>query len=399
MKGSGPTARRRSMADTSHGTVEDYYATLGVARDATAQDIKRAFRKIARECHPDVAGENATAAERFKRARRAYEVLVDPVERSRYDRRRQPRRHPFEGAWWDRQGEMPGAEEAQRAASRPGNNLDLEDIFNDFGAFTDFGFGAGRPPARPPPAPAGRPSSSWQPPPPAAGAQGPTPTAGSHGTERPPPPRQPQPGRDISLVVHVPADIAARGGIVTLRYSRLRRSDDGSQLERYDEIYDLRVPPHTQHGDTLRGERMGDAGLGGHPSGDLTCDVVVPGTQQRPPAQAQHSQPEDPDDSPIPSQNSGTEQDPLPLPMSVTEALLGGRIEYTTPCGPVRLVVPPCTSSGTVFRLKGRNHCAADGSPRDLYLAARVIMPDALDDESRKLIQQFARLNPYDPRS
>ena len=71
----------------------DYYSVLGVPRDATSKDIKRAFRQIARECHPDVAGEDPEAAETFKKARIAYETLMDPTARARYDRR-QARRGP-----------------------------------------------------------------------------------------------------------------------------------------------------------------------------------------------------------------------------------------------------------------------------------------------------------------
>ncbi len=92
--------------------------------------------------------------------------------------------------------------------------------------------------------------------------------------------------------------------------------------------------------------------------------------------------------------HQGTEADPLPLPISVSEALLGGRVELDTPGGKVRLVVPPCTSSGTLLRLRGRNRSV----PGDLYLRVEVVMPASLDEQSRELIMQFARMNSYDPR-
>ncbi len=383
------------MSDSSPRSVEDYYAVLGVARDATTQDIKKAFRTIARECHPDVAGEKPGARQRFEDARKAYEVLVDPVERSRYDRRRQPRGHPFQGAFWGFQGPAPGSDETAgfHASSKPGNDIGLEDIFNDFGVFDDFGFGGGSA-APPPPGPG--PRGGPMPPPPRSGAE----RAKARGGAKPK--KQPKAGQDISLKVHVPASVAARGGMVTVEYQRLKRSEDGTRLELYDEIHDLRVPPETQHGDTLRVPRQGHASMTGLP-GELVCDVLVGSAHgdtrggKRSGASAKRA-PVEPEEPP-PANGAGTKADPLPLPISVSEALLGGRVEVCTPGGTVRLVVPPCTSSGTLLRLRGRNRPDPDGPASDLYLTVQVVMPSSLDDDSRDLILQFARLNPYDPRS
>ncbi len=384
------------MSASAPRTVEDYYSILGVAKDATTQDIKKAFRKVARECHPDVAGDAPGARQRFEDARKAYEVLVDPVERSRYDRRRQPRSNPFAGGFHGFQGFQgppPGADTSTgfHAAQRPGNDIGLEDIFNDFGAFDDFGFGngpAGAPPPGSPPPPSGPgPQSGPTPPPPRSGAE--------RQRSRPKPTQPPQAGQDISLKVHVPADVAERGGMVTVQYQRLKRSEDGSCLETYDEIHDLRVPPSTQHGDTLRVPRQGHASMRGLP-GELVCDIVIDGagTARAPrPGRSAGSA------TPPPSTAAGTKADPLPLPVSVSEALLGGRVELDTPSGSVRLVVPPCTSSGALLRLRGRNRPDPDGPATDLYLEVQIVMPDSLDDESRALILEFARSNSYDPRT
>ena len=387
------------MADTStHGTVEDYYTTLGVKQDATTQDIKRAFRKIARECHPDVAGDNPTSAERFKRARRAYEVLVDPVERSRYDRRRQPRGNPFDGAWWGYHGPDPNADASAgfHATSRPGNELDLEDIFNDFCVFDDFGFGQGSrqtPPPRRAPAGPG-PQHGPMPSPPHSDRPHPR----SPEQPRPAGPRPSQAGQDVCMQVTIPGDVAEKGGMVFLRYQRLVRGEDGASLESREELHDLRVPPGTQHGDTLRDPRMGHQSLNA-PPGELVCDVRVAGrTAGSKTPKPRHSSASGSSPSTPGSQPSGSESDPLPLPVSVSEALLGGRVEVATPTGAVRLIVPPCTSSGALFRLKGRNS-SPDGTACDLYLKVRVVMPESLDSRSREIVLEFARLNPYDPRS
>jgi len=395
------------MPASAPRTVEDYYSVLGVARDATTQDIKKAFRKIARACHPDVAGDDANAAQQFKTARKAYEVLVDSVERARYDRRRQPRQprsNPFASGFQGFGGFSAGADTSAgfHATSRPGNDIGLEDIFNDFGAFDDFGFGGeapGAPPKTPgaPPPPGPGPRSGPMPPPPRSKAERqrskPSAAGGrSRGSKSPP-----QAGQDIALEVHVPTDVASRGGMVTLQYQRLKRSEDGTRLEFYDEIHDLRVPPDTQHGDTLRVPRQGHGSMTGLP-GELVCDVIVEGSTSagaRPAAGPR----DDAGDGGEASTHAGTKADPLPLPVSVSEALLGGRVELSTPGGSVRLVVPPCTNSGTLLRLRGRNRGDVDSPPTDLYLEVQVVMPTTLDDPSRELILEFARLNSYDPRT
>ena len=363
------------MAEFTDDVAVDYYAILGLDSDATGQDIKKAFRKIARECHPDIAGEDAAAAERFKEARKAYEQLVDPVKRARYDRRKSPSsRNPFFDFWMGREPEPEPKTRNHRG--NPANNLDLDDIFNDFGGWADFGFGQGR-------------------------------NTANKERERPRAPQDPAPGRDIHIQVSVPTGIAMAGGTVTVRYKRLRRSDTGNTLSGYDEIYDLRVPPNTYHGDTLRSPRMGDAGTGGGPYGDLVCDIVIVGSrphhdeakagtgadEQRDPHQRRPSL-----SNPLFQDADGSKGHPLPLIISVTEALLGGRVEVDTPTGRVRLVVPPCTSSGRMFRLRhrGMDH---DGSPADLYFCAQILSPRSLDEESRSLIEEFAQLNPHDPRS
>ncbi|MFN7143004.1 MAG: DnaJ domain-containing protein, partial [Myxococcota bacterium] len=125
------------------GRSGDLYDVLGVAKDASPQDIKKAFRVRARECHPDVAGGDPEKAEAFKRLREAYEVLSDPAERARYDRRGERRTNPFYGSMWNRgpAAAGPNPQAASTAGTRAaGNDLDLEDIFNDFSGVGDFGF-------------------------------------------------------------------------------------------------------------------------------------------------------------------------------------------------------------------------------------------------------------------
>ncbi len=348
---------------------EDLYQVLGVAKDASPADIKKAFRALARECHPDVAGADPEKEARFKRIREAYEVLADPIERGRYDRRGDRRATNVHGGlgtgygsssftqFWSRvNGTAP--EPPGPGNGSMGGDLGLEDIFSDF-APNDFGFGG----------------------------QGRKAAASSSGARTRA--EAPHPGRDIGIAVDVPGDVAARGGTVGVRYQRLRRGEDGRTLYRYDELHDLKVPPETPHGGTLRVSLMGDAGLNGGPYGDLVCDIRLVGRVR--PSDRMKMPPRPEKDEPG---SRAHDEDVVIVNIGIAEALLGGRVSLDTPGGQVRLVVPPCTSSGTRLRLKAKGFSGADGVRRDLFAEIRIVVPSELDDESKRLISRFAELNP-----
>jgi curved DNA-binding protein len=350
----------------------DPYKILGLDPTATPQEIKKAFRQIAHECHPDVAKESPAAAERFKKAREAYETLIDPSARARHDRRKEGRSSPLDGFWGSMDGARP--ENGAQTSMDQGNDLDLEDLMRDFGSFAEFGFGRGAKAPRPEPEP--------------------------RRTRTGP---RPEPGRDIHVRVDVPPAIAERGGQVPITYRRRVRMDVGRELHTIEEMHELRIPPGTRHGETLRVPRMGDLGTGGARPGDLVADIVVTGAQTqeaRCPRGGFRNGEKAPDarSTDNPSASKPSTDAPRPLPISVTEALLGGRVEVETPGGRVRLVIPPCTSSGARFRVRGKGEPDADGRPKDIYFEARIVVPSSLDDESRGLVEQFARLNPHDPR-
>jgi molecular chaperone DnaJ len=444
------------------GKSGDLYDVLGVTGDASPQEIKRAFRAKARTLHPDVAGDDPAKAEAFKRVREAYETLSDPAARARYDRRGEPRTSPFYGSMWNRGTVNVGAPPASANTRAAGNDLDLEDIFNDFSGVGDFGFtGSTRgQPGRPKPAgpAAGRaagaraagaraaePSRSHRPEPgdPMGGGRGapPGPSGGGVTPDASSAPRgarpERSPGRDIPLAVDVPPQVAVAGGTVTVTYVRLRRADDGHTLYRYDELHDLKVPPGTRHGDTLRVPRMGDAGMEGGAYGDLVVDIRVPGARAAEPrgeawdpdregaafehgGRAEAGGPVDPGSASAQragaretSRESGgkprdsgrmrmpghegttwTNDGAVRVDVHVVTALLGGRVAVPTPGGTVRVNVPPGTSSGTRMRLRGRGPAGADGTPGDLVAELRIVVPKVLDDASRELIERFAVRNP-----
>lgn len=294
-------------------TAADPYATLGVPRTADADEIKRAFRALAKSLHPDVVGDDPARLERFKQVREAYETLSDPDRRAR----------------WDRLYARPDPGFGRPTPRGKGNDLDLDDIFADFGKAPeprtdDFGFGRSA---------AGR-------------------------TRAP----RPQPGRDVHVSVDVPEAVARAGGTVTVRYQRVRRADRTAVLGRYEEIHDLRVPPGTAAGAELRVPKLGDAGVDGGPPGDLVCSVRVVGATEA----------------------------VVPVEIGVGEAVLGGQVRVVTPTGPVRISVPPGTSSGARLRIRGRG---AGGG--DVLAEVRIVVPRSIDEESRRLMQRFAELNPH----
>ncbi len=410
---------------------DDYYAILGVEKDATAQDIKRSFRQIARECHPDRSGGNPEAEARFKKARKAYETLMDPVTRARYDRRGQRRMKPGESffdAFYRHTGDggegfVPGQQpdgppgpppdgpqaETRRASEQasarsaaggptgrkpkahdPGNDVSLDDLFSG------FGFGGPRP----------RQASR------STGGTGGESTSGGRGAR--PPSGQPTPGDDVHVDLEVPAHLARDGGSMTAVYHRMQRADSWRPgmgdpgLVRIQDIADVRIIPGTRAGEVLREKGLGNAGAHGGPYGDLVVRVKMVGPAQdvagmgqrgrREPPRARHDQvrsvaPEEPTPRTTTTvQPDGTHLRTLDI--SVVEALLGGRVTLDTEQGRVRLSIAPGTSGGTKLRLRGKGPRGSDGEPADLYVVTRIVVPRSLDEESRRLIERFAELNP-----
>ena len=349
--------------------VADLYQTLGVPSDASMQDIKKAYRKLARELHPDVAGEEPATIERFKAISEAYEILSDPAQRERYDRRfmkRTPGRMAGGFNWWS--GDPPEDRNSRGMGRDPANDIGLDDIFSD----ADFGFGGKRPRST---------AVSKE------RNEDPRPKGGPREAPPPPPRVDAQPGTDISMPVDVPRSVAAKGGTVTLTYARLVHTDDRRGVVEYDEIHDLKVPPGVRHGQTLRVPKYGNAGVGGGPAGDLVCDIRLVGPQPRKETPERPAQPV-----------SGGEH-VQPLCISVVEALLGARVPVDTPQGRVFLSLPACTNGGARFRLRGKGAPDAAGNPTDLVLQLKIVTPPLLDEASKELVERFAERNEYDPRS
>lgn len=328
----------------------DYYDVLGLPRSASADDIKKAHRKLVRKFHPDVNKDNKQSEEKFKEVQEAYDVLSDPGKRRNYDQfghagvGAAPNMggDPFD-AFRRAQGGSGGG--GPRTSRRPGGGVNVEDF--DFGGGPEFDsifeqlFGQRR-----------------------AGAAGGAQPRGPRAQARP----QPQPqarGGDVEHPVSLTFEQAARGTTLPLQITR-----DG-QLE----TIDVKVPAGVKDGSRVRVRGKGGQGAGG--SGDL---YIV--TRVQPHAYFRRE---------------GNDI-LLDLPLSLYEALQGTKIDVPTLDGPVTMTIPPGTGSTAKLRIKGRGIQRNDNAG-DQYVLPRIIVPKDLDDEDRAMIEKLQQKRPVNARA
>jgi curved DNA-binding protein len=315
---------------------KDYYETLGVARDASDADIKKAFRRLAREYHPDVAKDKKKAEEKFKEINEAYEVLSNPENRKKYDQL---------GANWRAGSDFqtpPNWEEMRgsRQYRRPGpGSADFEFQFGGTG-FSDFFeqvFGAR-----------------------AAAGRGPGPAFSEEAfAER---------GRDVEGDILVTLDEVMNGSVrsVTLKHSGTATT------------HQVRIPPGIAEGQKLRIAGRGAPGSAGGGAGDLFLRVRI----------ASHP------DFRVDGHNLIHELDVAPW-----EAVLGTEVSVPTLTGRVNIKVPPGTQNGQKLRMRGRGLPQREGGNGDLMVGIRIDVPQNVSDEERKLWEQLARESSFKPRS
>jgi curved DNA-binding protein len=339
---------------------KDYYESLGVPRSASDAEIKRAFRKLAREYHPDVAKDKKKAEEKFKEINEAYEVLSDPANRKKYDQL---------GANWKAGAEFRpppgwGQTTGGRTYQRGGPGAtDFEFHFGGTG-FSDFfeqlfgtrrgGFGR---------------SAEFE---------------EQEFAER---------GRDIEGDLMVTLEEALRG---SLRSVNVRRSAvcvhcsghgrrgahacpecGGSGHVPKSETYQVRIPPSVTEGQRLRLAGRGEAGAGGGGAGDLYLRVRL----------ARHP------DFEVEDHNLIHELEVAPW-----EAVLGANISVPTLDGRVNIRIPPGTQNGQKLRVRGRGLPRREGEKGDLIVVTRVEVPAKLSDAERALWEQLARESNFNPR-
>ncbi|MBI2848417.1 MAG: DnaJ domain-containing protein [Chloroflexi bacterium] len=322
---------------------KDYYATLGIKRDASEQEIKKAFRRLARKHHPDVNPGDKTAEARFKEINEAHEVLSDREKRKKYDQ--------FGDQWqFADQFAQAGREGAQSWAFRGGGGQpfhyesDMDSLFGDL--FRQFRGGSTRTRARS-----------------RAGEDIESPVEltleeAYLGTTR-----------ILSLEKDEPcASCGGSGQIRNIPCSTCRGTGMTRSLKRIE----VKIPPGVSDGSRVRIAGQGQPGYHGGPSGDLYLITSI-----------KHHRIFD------------RKGDDLYIDISVplTTAILGGEAQVPTLKGKVALKIPPETQSGRVFRLSGQGMPRLGGSSYgDLLATIKVVLPTSLSAEERTLFERLRQL-------
>ncbi len=298
----------------------DPYDILGIGRSASEQEVKSAYRKLAKELHPDRNKDNPDAAERFSDITKAYDLLSDKEQRARYDRGEidlegNPT-NPFGGGGGF--GGRPGAGgsySSQDFRGFGGEEVDLGDLFEGL-------FGGGRS------GPMG------------GGARG---GGFSRGA---PPPRK---GADMAYRLRVPFIDAARRADQRITLS------DGKTI-------DLKLPAGVESGTQMRLRGKGEPGPGG--AGDALVTVEI----------EKH-----------PFFERDGDRVRLELPITLAEAVRGGKVRVPTVDGPVMLTIKPGTSGGTTMRLSGKGFSKKIGGRGDQLVTIQIVLPEDIEPLTKAL--------------
>jgi DnaJ-class molecular chaperone len=302
---------------------EDHYQTLGVSRTASAEDIRKAYRELARKFHPDLHPDDEAAKEKFKKVQSAFDVLNDPSKREMYDRYGSSfegvgGQGPGGGGWSG--GPFPGA----GGGFPGGGEIDLESLFGGAGGFGDL-FGGGRTKA-----PRGRRRAAQM------------------------------PGEDLTTRIEIPFRLAIDGGKTDVRVDR-----GGT-----GETISVTIPQGLPDGARMRLRGQGLPGTGGGPAGDLLLEVGV----------ASH---------PVFRRDGDTLE--VTLPVTLSEAITGAKVDVPTPWGTIALRIPPRTSAGRKLRAAGMGVRHANGSQGDLIAEVQIVLPETADAAAIEKLLEAAR--------
>ncbi|NGM49418.1 J domain-containing protein [Caulobacter sp. 602-2] len=305
----------------------DPYLELGVSRGASADEIRKAFRKLAKQYHPDTNPGDKKAEDKFKQVSAAFDILGDAEKKKKFDAGeidadgRETMRGfgggqgPF-GGGFNRGGFGRGG------SSGEGPEIDLNDLFGDIlGRNRGAGGGGGG-------------------------------FGGGFSAK----------GADVRARLDIDLEESIKGGKKRVAFS------DGRTI-------DVTIPAGAQEGQTLRLKGQGSPGRGGN--GDALIELAV---------------------KPHPIYRKEGEHLVMDLPVSVPDAVLGGKVEAPTPDGPVNVTVPKGANSGSKLRLKGRGLADAKGHRGDLYARLIVTLPETIDEDLEKFAQAWREQKPYTPK-
>jgi curved DNA-binding protein len=322
---------------------KDYYKILGVEKNATDKQIKSAFRKLARQCHPDLNPNDPKAEARFKDVNEAYEVLSDAEKRAKYDQ--------LGADWqrWQHSGGQSGDFDWGRWAAAPGGQRvhvqygtaeDFADLFGEGSPFSDFftsifGGVGGRTQRA-----GGRPGQAMR---------------GDYQYQT-----RMQMGQDLEQEVEISLAEAYHGTTRVL-------SKDGRRLE-------VRIPPGARSGTRVRVRGEGTTAISGGAAGDLYLRIKV----------ASDARFERSDDDLR-----------MTAPVDLYTAVLGGEVPVATMSGEVKLKIPGGSQNGQTFRLRGKGmpKIKATGEHGDLYVRLEVRLPTDLTAKQRALFEELRRMS------
>lgn len=315
----------------------DYYEVLGVSRTATADEIKRAYRALAKKHHPDRNPNDPDADRRFKEVQTAYETLSDAERRQKYDQ--------FGAAGAGQWANGPGGQKVYQWGTESSINAeDLEDLFSAFGnrgagqqggIFEQLFGGARR--------------------------------RGGGGTTQVETSR----GHDEEHHIQIPFEQAVHGTTVALRIET-NRNGRGETLE-------VKVPPGVENGQKIRLRGRGQPGRGRGGAGDLYLVVSV---------------------LPHPHFRREGADIYLDVPVTISEAALGAKIEVPSIEGRTTITLPPGTSSGAKLRLRGHGIRKQGSDERgDQYVTVKIVVPKTLTAAQLELFTKLRESNESDPRA
>jgi curved DNA-binding protein len=317
-------------------TFQDYYQTLGVKRAASQDDIRRAYRKLARKYHPDV-NKAKDAEDKFKQLNEAYEVLKDSEKRKLYDQL---------GANWKAGQEFkpPPGWENVRFQFRGAPGAEEFDVGGGFSDFFETLFGGRRATRR---GGGGARQAAWS-----------------------------MPGQDHEAEIAIRLEDSYFGATRTITLQG-QEVDEQGRLRTTSHTYEVRIPAGVTDGSRIRLPGKGGPGIGGGTPGDLYLKVRIEAH---------------------PRFRVDGHDLQVEVPVAPWEAALGATVEVPVVDGTANLKIPPGIQSGQKLRLRGKGLPRRDDRRGDLFAVVKIVVPQTLSDRERQLFAEMAQVSSFNPR-